>query len=76
MAEVMMFPEWRQNSTPAEKLAEMAQFAELRPAAVNNLIVIYEDVDGIRQMAVDGKITLEKTVYLLERVKLDLMKDT
>lgn len=39
-------------------------------------IVIYEDANGIRQMAVDGKITLEKSVYLLERVKLDLMKDT
>ena len=76
MSDVTMFPVWRQNSTPAEKLAEMAQFAELRPTAVNNLIIIYEDANGIRQMAVDGKITLEKTVYLLERVKLDLMKDT
>ena len=70
-----MFPKWRMNSTAAEKLAEMAQYAEMRPDSVKNIIVIYENSEGARQLETDAELSISHAVYLLEQTKFDLLKE-
>ena len=75
MSDIAMFPLWRMNSTPAEKLAELAQYAALRPENIVDVIVLYADSDGFRQVAVDSKMKVSDAVYALEQAKFDMLKE-
>ena len=72
MTKVVNFPKWKENATPAEKLHEMANFAD--EYGMNSVIIIWENTNGIRDYTTDSKIIVSESVYLLEQTKYDIMK--
>ena len=72
MNNVTNFPKWKKNSTPAEKLHEMANFAD--EFGMNKVIIIWENKNGIRDYTTDSEIMVKDTIFLLEQTKYDILK--
>ena len=75
MDNVTNFPLWKQNCTSIEKLREVLQYAESHPEELNDLIVLWNDESGVRRMECDGQLRVDKSVFMLEMAKLDMLRN-
>lgn len=73
MGTVTNFPKWKENVTAIERMQEIIQYAESKPAEVQHVVVVWVDSDGDRQCAVDSDMTLGQALGMLELVKYDIL---
>jgi hypothetical protein len=74
MSEVVRFPKWKENSTPSERLRQVAQWIDDHPGS-KNLIIIWENPDGFRECQCESNIRVSEAVYMLEQAKFDMLKE-
>jgi hypothetical protein len=73
---VIDFPKWkRNNAPPITKLRELLNYAERHPEDVKELILIWENEEGMRCAEADSAMLVSKMVYMLEQAKFDLLRE-
>ena len=72
---ISLFPNWKTaNATVADRLHELLLYAQTNPSKVHNLLVLWDDDNGLRHSLECSELSLKDAVFLLEATKNDVLK--
>lgn len=74
MSNITNFPTWKANSNAIEKMREALAYMESHPEDMQNVLIVYNDENGIRQCLTDANVTATFAIGMLELAKHDLLE--
>jgi len=73
MNNVSYLPIWKENSTAAEKLYELAHIAENEPDRFDKMIICHLDENGVIYWHTHGDMRRIEVIGLIEGLKFDII---
>lgn len=72
---IINFPTWKANCTPIEKLLEVLQYLESKPDDVKNILIIYNNQEGVQQFCCDKDLTIIQAIGMLALAQHNFAKE-